>query len=642
MLETKSDELYDSTRQLRAMNAAMDRQLRERALALETSLAWFQSLVAALPLGIVVESEAGRIDRVNKPFRELFGIAAELPCEGASLDVLVRAMLADGSVDAIAPLREGALSRAERGATHLDTRDGRVVELTCAPMSTADGMSLAWIMRDVTELVRARETLEEARRLAESSNAAKVEFLAMLSHELRTPAAALLGLIELAQGAEPAAAREFLARAGRSGRSLARLVQDVLDFARLEAGSLRIASEPFDPRRPVEDAHSALESLALDRSVTLAVSADPKLPSAVMGDGSRIAQVVINLANNALKLSGPGQVRLDVRLSGPPDAPLLEYSVTDRGPGLSPPELERLFEPFTPLERDRRVSGVGMGLSIVDRLAKAMGGRIEVSSRPGEGSRFALLVPYARATVGRSTNDYRLVALRLPAGTRVLVVDDDPNVRFVLRALIERSGASAFEASTGERALEQIEQGPFDAVVSDLAMPRMDGIELVRAIRAAEARTGRPKMRVVVVSAHALEAEQRRALEAGADVYVTKPVRPDVLLSALGATAEAAPAAPRVAAARDPDVVRALPRYLLRTRTAMAEARAALGAGDVSQASTLGHKLAGSGGSYGLDALSELGAALERAGRTGSTSDVDRALSEVERFVAALAPDTPE
>ncbi|WP_448615050.1 PAS domain S-box protein [Modestobacter sp. URMC 112] len=414
-------------------------------------------------------------------------------------------------------------------------KDGHTlpVELTLWRSRGRDGWRYNAFLRDVTGRVAAEEALIEARDQALASTRAKTAFLAAASHEIRTPLNGVLGTLELL-GLQRLTAQqaEYVSVAQRSGEALLRLLNDVLDLSKAETTAVVLAGEHFSPSDVASDVTAAMGPVAARKGLGLVLEAPAD--QLLVGDPARLRQILMNLVGNAVKFTARGQVTLAVGLSAAAQADhaLVRFSVRDTGAGMTAGELAQLFQPFVQGAQGQRYGGTGLGLALSQRLVDLMGGRIEVSSTPGEGSTFVVEVelPVAGAGAPRSSADGEPggapdggapVAGERPA--RVLLADDSEINLMVATALLTSIGADVVTVEDGDEAVEAVRREAFDLVLLDNHMPRMSGVEAAAAIRALPGPAA--ATRLVALTASTGEDQRAAFEEAGVQEFLTKPVR---------------------------------------------------------------------------------------------------------------------
>lgn len=425
------------------------------------------------------------------------------------------------------------------------TRDGEPywVQVQITPVRDAAGEveRFVAIQSDSTEWRRAQQELEAARERAEAANTAKTLFLATISHEMRTPLNAILGSTDLAglDVDDPAALRAHLGRIGSSAEMLLHLISDVLDVSKIEAGQIEIERVPVALESCLRAAVAPVAERARAKGLVFDIGWDPSLPAAIESDPARLRQIVTNLAENAVKFTDEGFVRVQVgwREDAPLGGPSLEILVADSGMGIAEEHHDRVFERFVQADSSttRRQGGAGLGLSIVRALVDALGGDIAIRSRPGAGAEFRVWLPITPLPDAVDTASGLPTDRRLPAsdagGALVLVAEDNDINYQVVNAYLERAGYRVRRARNGIEAVAAAFD--VDLILMDLEMPDMDGVAATRAIRRAEHAHGIAPTPVLALTAHALQEYRDQALAAGCDGYIAKPVRMQALLDAV-------------------------------------------------------------------------------------------------------------
>ncbi len=424
-----------------------------------------------------------------------------------------------------------------------------VVRWAMEPWRHADGTvgGMIIVTESVDELVRARRQAEESARL-------KAEFLASMSHEIRTPMNGVIGMTGLLLGSQLTAEQRETAETIRaSAESLLTIVNDILDFSKSEAGKLTLEPVPFDLRRTVGEVADLLSPRAAEKGLELLVRYGRGVPGFVVGDAGRLRQVLTNLVSNAIKFTAQGHVLVDVGLApSPPGQAVVRFAVTDTGIGIAPEQQARLFQPFVQADSSttRRFGGTGLGLAICRQLVELMGGSIGLDSAPGRGSTFHFTV-----TLPLADQPAAPPPAGLPAGTRLLIVDDVSLTRALLSDQLQALGATTTEGAAGPEALAVIREAhaagrPFHGVLLDHRLPGVSGEAFLRQLRADAAFATLPVL-LVSAAAGAASADWVRAL--GVQRVLRKPPRADELAAALRAVLLPAPApAPAPTAAPAP------------------------------------------------------------------------------------------
>lgn len=527
------------------------------------------------------------------------------------------------------------------------------------------------------ELIEANRNLEETGRLAremadraEALSAAKSDFLANMTHEVRTPLNGILGMTGLALETNLASdQREYLELVKSSAEALLSLVNDVLDFSKYEAGKLGLDCVEFPLRTMVRE---VLRPLALRASISgLAFESviEEQVPERVIGDPLRIGQVLRNLAGNAIKFTNQGKVSVWVRSKSVEGSKaMLSFSVADTGIGVPPEKHRLIFEPFTQADGSttRKYGGTGLGLSISAGLVELMGGSIWVESEVGKGSTFYFTVPVDLAMS-------ILLAVPSANGERakrrlhILVAEDNSVNQRLATRLLEREGHAVTIAGSGQEALEALERRgyeptPFDLILMDVQMPDMDGLEATARIRERERESG-GRVPIVAMTAQAAEADRLRCLDSGMDAYISKPVHVPELMNIIDSVVPGGKSVnANVSSSEESSVemqLQQLDEALALSRvggdaellkevvelflddypSTFEKIRDAVASRDASALEHHAHSLKGSVSTFGASRAFEAAFALEKQGRSGDLTDVQDGLSRLEQALEALRPE---
>lgn len=412
----------------------------------------------------------------------------------------------------------------------LDMPSGkRWVSSNIAPIRDAAGsiIGLIGISWDVTERKEYEEELRLAKEMAEAGTLAKNEFIASVSHEFRTPMNGILGLAEILRNTGLTVEQsELLSGISTSAENLLVVLNDVLDFAAIEAGRMELEFHPFMLDRVLSDIEMMTRMKAGEKSLDFGIRIDPMVPIAITGDSKRLRQILLNLVSNALKFTEKGRIDIIATVvTITPTNVVLKFEVADTGVGIPEQSLGSLFKVFSRVRQDqtKTVAGTGLGLSICKKLTDMLGGTIGVRSKPGEGSVFWFTLPFSLSRpVNEKIRGQAQVAIELFNGKSVLVAEDNViNQRIVVYQL-KRMGFEIEMASDGLEAWNKYKEREFDLIILDIQMPEMDGYEVAREIRNLEADTGAHSL-IIALTANAMKGDRERYLEAGMDGYISKP-----------------------------------------------------------------------------------------------------------------------
>ncbi len=497
----------------------------------------FRVLAESAPVGIYRTDPHGRCVYTNPAWTAIMGLSAEETMTGGAARAFV-----EEDRDRVYSAWAHATATGEDYAQRFRVRrpdgavrwiDSRAVAFSGSESGGGADGGFIGTVTDVSAQVEADIALAAARDLAVEASRLKSDFLATMSHEIRTPMNGVIGLTGLLLDSELTGTQRHHAEGVRaSGEALLGIINDILDFSKIEAGKLELEIVDFDLGQAVEDVAALVAQSAASKGLELVAYCAPGVPTDLRGDVSRLRQILLNFATNAVKFTSRGEVVVRVSRAWPaPDGRVfVRFEVTDTGPGIDPAKAPGLFDPFAQADvsTTRRYGGTGLGLAICRRLAQAMDGAVGVDSQPGVGSTFWLDVPLGRSLVPvvRRPSDGSL------GQARALIVDDNATNRMVLAAQLQGWGLTADLAVDADDALARVQAAaqPYDVALIDIAMPGMDGLELARALRSHPDPRVRAVRMLLLSSAYVDEAA---AADAGFEASLTKPVRVSKLYDTL-------------------------------------------------------------------------------------------------------------
>jgi signal transduction histidine kinase/DNA-binding NarL/FixJ family response regulator len=627
--------LQDSRRQLDDKNRVLDVALNNMAQ------------------GLVLYDENHRLRAFNRQYERLIGYPRGFLRPGLSHAAVRKrsAELGGGAVEeGIALLL--TLGAAESGRQVVERRlgDGRIIEITHEPLEEGGGVVT---FSDVTIARAADEILRGAKEEAETANKAKSEFLSMMSHEIRTPMNGVLGMLRLLLGTEMKPHQwKFANTARASAEALLSILDDILDFSKLEANRLVLEVLAFDLDELIDGVIALSRPRAREKGVALQFDRAPEVPRWIEGDGPRLRQILLNLLGNAVKFTDHGSVILAVTVSHwEGDSLTLSIEIRDTGPGIAADVLPALFTRFTQADSSisRKFGGTGLGLAISKQLIELMGGTVTVETALGQGSIFKLSLPCSATVAPEPVAEPETSRPAAPwRRLKILVAEDNPVNQAVVTAMLEPYDHDVELVEDGEAALKAVQRGEFDLVIMDIQMPKMDGLAATQAIRELGGRYA--QLPIVALTAHAMMGQREEYLAAGMSDYLSKPLDPAKLARMLrrwsgnGAPSEPAEAVQSgpidQSAIIDPSRLDELAELIPAGRLAvmldafftdaemrMAELAAAIVARDLAALRRVSHDLAGIAGNYGLVEAEHTARQVLAACRA---QDLDMACAEAE------------
>lgn len=415
------------------------------------------------------------------------------------------------------------------------------VETSTSAIYDEKGVFLGFVCvtRETTKRVHIQNELTRAKEDALAASQAKSEFLANMSHEIRTPMNGVLGMLQLLQKTPLSDEQaDYVDNALSSGTSLLKIISDILDFSKIEAGKIELEERSFNLKPAIQSIVASFDNLVDHNEVSLETSFGSNLPSRIIGDETRLRQILFNLIGNAIKFTNKGKISVHLtRVDTEDDQIQLKLEVRDSGIGIAPAKLPTLFDPFVQADGSfrRRYSGTGLGLSIVKRLVELMQGEISISSEVDKGTTisFTVLVRHAaKQDTGSLIPEQQESFGNFQQSKKILVVEDENINALVVSAMLKKLGHTAMVVDNGQKALDVLEKEIFDCILMDIQMPHMDGIETAKAIRNNVcANCG--AIPIIALTAHAMKGDRELFLDAGMNEYLTKPVDIDDLKTVL-------------------------------------------------------------------------------------------------------------
>ncbi|UGQ45756.1 PAS domain S-box protein [Massilia endophytica] len=658
-----------------------------------------QEIIKMMPIGLFLKDAESRMILMNPASEQQFGYRFEDLENGVYAhkhppEEMARFRQRDleaFACGALIDFEESLWNPSLQQLRHLRTfkkpvfdENGTPAYLICMSIDITESKQAERALRELNDHLEERvaqrtEQLDQAKQIAEEASLAKGQFLANMSHEIRTPMNGVIGMAYLALKTElDPRQRDYLEKIRFAGEHLLRIIDDILDISKIEAGKLEIEQLDFAMDHVMQTLTTVVAPKAAGKGLLMEFDIDPTLPAVLRGDPLRIGQVLINYANNAIKFSEEGSIVVRVvNVISDEQHCLVRFEVSDHGIGLSESEIGKLFQSFQQADTSttREYGGTGLGLAICKQLAQLMGGEVGVRSAPGAGSTFWFTaqlgisertVPDVIKQVGDAAaaladSARNTAALATLQDARILLVEDNTFNQQIALEMLEEAGCVVCLANNGVEALDLLRQASFDCVLMDVQMPLMDGLEATRRIRN-DARLA--NQRVLAMTATATSDDRARCIEAGMDDFISKPIQPALMVQTIARwlperTPRAAEARPRTAAAfptlaGDPEVIdltvlaqllgyhpdkirKFAFKFLQSTEQAFSDMEDALQAGDIQQVRELGHRVKAAARTVGALGLGDLCQRLEKLPASSQEEEAAMARALVARLWPLLA-----
>ena len=620
---------------------------RQRASeALKDMAARLHEVIQMMPIGLYIKDPEGRVTLMNSACQVQFGLSAS-QLEGRDAAAFDGAVMIE-QVETLARGPDGAPQSLRTFRKPVFDEQGKPAYLIGMMVDISENAAAERKLRELNEHLEERVAqrtwqLDQAKQVAEEASQAKGQFLANMSHEIRTPMNGVIGMAYLALKTElDPRQRDYIEKIRFAGEHLLGIIDDILDFSKIEARMLELETVPFTLDQVIETVTTVVAPKAAGKELSLAFEVAPGLPPALEGDPLRIGQVLINYTTNAIKFSSAGAVTVRVRMQLDSDADcLLRFEVADTGIGLSPEEAAKLFQSFQQADTSttREFGGTGLGLAICAQLAALMGGAVGVESAPGQGSTFWFTARVGKLAALPPATPAAAPPAPAPAlaGARILLVEDNAFNQQIALEMLEEAGCAVCVAQNGLEAIDLLAKTSFDCVLMDVQMPVMDGLQATRLIRLDPRLTG---LRVLAMTATATSADRERAMQAGMDDFITKPIQPALLFATVArwlpprppTAVRAAPPAPipalRTISTGNPDVIdlailakllsfdqhkvrKFAFKFLQTTQAGFDDMESAMATGNIERVRELGHRIKSAARTVGALGMADLCEKLE-------------------------------
>ena len=645
--------------------------------------------------GLLILDEKGEIALANSAFSSYLGVTPESLIGRDANELDWRDAQGNPTRSETHPwMRAIASGETQKSIPlQLNTRDGGTLTLqvSSSPIIGENGRAHGSLVSfdDISELRKKEVELEKSKAEAEAANQAKSAFLANMSHEIRTPMNAILGFTEILKRGYVHNQQEslrYLNIINSSGKSLLDLINDILDLSKVESGKMEMEISRIQPYHIVYEAIQVLALRASEKGIRLDYDVVGRIPEYIHSDPTRLRQIIINIVGNAIKFTERGGVHVTCRFDDNGETPRIVFDVSDTGIGMTEEQLRNIFNPFVQADSSttRRFGGTGLGLTISKKFAENLGGGIEVSSEEGRGSTFSISIATGdldgvkfiapdEIELAADLGDDGFVTRWVLPKARVLVVDDGPENRELVKLLLSDAGVAVDEAENGHEGLEKATSGGYDVILMDVQMPEMDGFTAARKMREAGLETP-----IIALTANAMKGFEQECLAVGYSGYFSKPIDVDRFMDLMGEllggkqvsvprdavepqgagadTSEAAagttdetPAQPRKPdddsdapiypelPVESPKIAAIAEKFIGRLRDQLVEMERAWEKRDLDQLAGLAHWLKGAGGTVGFKVFHDPAVKLEKAAKAGQEADIPPLLETIGGLTARLA-----
>ena len=651
-------------------------RIQDQHYKLERAYALIHAQLEASLEGVIAADEEGKLVAYNQKMCDIWG-TAPVTINPSNEKLPLLPLLEEANFpQAITEVLENTYDSPDQITCGEIVHNDLIYEYFSSSVRSSSGkfLGFVWRFRDISDRKQYEATLKESKEIAESALKVKSDFLAMMSHEIRTPINGVIGMTELLSTTTlDREQSKFVQSIQTSGEILLKVINDILDFSKLESQKLLLENLSVDLHGMIADTCSLLRNQAKAKGIEINCQIDEKTPSYILGDPIRLRQILLNLANNAVKFTNVGAVNLSVSPQLDQDNKLsLLFEVKDSGIGLLPEQIEKLFQPFTQasITTARNYGGTGLGLVICQKLVQMMGGRIWAESTYNQGSTFSFIIPVtvtneapstANPIINRDNSNYAKSPINLSQQLplKILIAEDNLINQELMSAMLGKMGYTPVIANDGIEALDALKTNSFDLVFLDVQMPRMNGLETAGHIvnEWAEISNNPVRPKLIALTANAMQGDRELCLAAGMDDYISKPVSFDTLrriIERWGSIYQ--PISTDQNISTDTSIIEfdaqslieienistTLPKRMINIfineecRSLVPKLRQAIFDNDAPQVEYLAHTLKGSSRTLGAKALSQTCLELEMAGRKGQLQDADRLMKNIDRLLPRL------